>query len=198
MKIRVRLGVNEAEIEAPLSAVKEAIHLIPELVQHLPKSITTQPLQTKTETITEIPSKEEILTEAKPKILPEIKVEKDDSLPDVITKFFKDEWGRYPRKLSDVRDVLESYGLIHPKQSVAVALLRLAKEGKLRRFKDESGEFVYTSSTSLFISSPSSTSENVNPRTKSLIEGLEPFTSTSENVNSDEDDSIMDKGGALE
>ncbi|MCP8321507.1 MAG: hypothetical protein H3Z52_11305 [archaeon] len=176
VKIRVRLGVNEAEIEAPLSAVKEAIHLIPELVQHLPKSITTQPLQTKPEAITEISSKEENLTE-KPKILPEIKVEKDDSLPNVITKFFKDEWGRHPRKLSDVRDVLESYGLIYPKQSVAVALLRLAKEGKLRRFKDEGGEFVYTSSTSLTISS------------------LSP---TSENVNSGEDDSMMDKGGVLE
>jgi len=177
VKIRVRLGVNEAEIEAPISAVKEAINLIPELVQHLPKGITTQPLQTKPEIITEIPSKEEILTEAKPKILPEIKVEKDDSLPDVITKFFKDEWGRSPRKLSDVRDVLESYGLIYPKQSVAVALLRLAKEGKLRRFKDEGGEFVYTSSTSLAISS---------------------LSSNSENVNSDKDDSMMDKGGVLE
>ncbi|MCP8309767.1 MAG: hypothetical protein H3Z53_04590, partial [archaeon] len=108
---------------------------------------------------------------------PEIKVERDDSLPNVITKFFKDEWGRHPRKLSDVRDVLESYGLIYPKQSVAVALLRLAKEGKLRRFKDEGGEFVYTSSTSLTISS------------------LSP---TSENVNSGEDDSMMDKGGVLE
>lgn len=176
VRIRIRLGVNEAEIEAPISAVKEAIHLIPELAQHLPKSTTVQPLPTKPEIITEIPPKEGILTEAKPKILPEIKVEKGDSLPDVITKFFRDEWGRYPRKLSDVRDVLESYGLIYPKQSVAVALLRLAKEGKLRRFKDEGGEFVYTSSTSLTISS------------------LSP---TSENVNSDKDDSMMDRGGVL-
>lgn len=177
VKIRVRLGVNEAEIEAPLSAVREALHLIPELVQHLPQSVTTQPLQTKTETMTKIPSKEETMTEAKPKTLPEIKVEKDDSLPNVITKFFKDEWGRHPRKLSDVRDVLESYGLIYPKQSVAVALLRLAKEGKLRRFKDEGGEFVYTSSTSLAISSP---------------------LTISENVNSDKEDSAVDRGGALE
>ncbi len=177
VKIRVRLGVNEAEIEAPLSAVKEALHLIPELVQHLPQSVATQPLQTKTESMAKIPTEEEFLTETKPKALPEIKVEKDDSLPNVITKFFKDEWGRHPRKLSDVRDVLESYGLIYPKQSVAVALLRLAKEGKLRRFKDEGGEFVYTSSTSLFITNP---------------------LPTSENVNSDKDNRLIDKGGALE
>lgn len=173
VKIRVRLGVNEAEIEAPISAVKEAIHLIPELVQNLPKSTGIQPLQTKPEVINEVPCKEEILTDVKPKILPEIKVEKDDSLPDVITKCFKDEWGRYPRKLSDVRNVLESYGLIYPKQSVAVALLRLAKEGKLRRFKDEDGEFVYTSSTSLTISNLSLSSENVNSdKDDSLMEGV--------------------------
>jgi len=177
VKIRVRFGVNEAEIEAPISAVKEAIHLIPELVQHLPKSMATQPLQTKSVLISEVPPKEEILAETKPKILPEIKVEKGDSLPDVITKFFRDDWGRYPRKLSDVRNVLESYGLIYPKQSVAVALLRLAKEGKLRRFKDENGEFVYTSSTNLTISS---------------------VLPNSENVNFGKDDRTMDKGGALE
>ncbi|MEM3382594.1 MAG: hypothetical protein QXL52_04475 [Nitrososphaerales archaeon] len=177
VKIRIRLGANEAEIEAPISIIKEAIHLIPELVQQLPKSVSTQPFQTKTEITTEIPIKEENLTGIKPKILPEIKVEKDDSLPDVIIKCFKDDWGRYPRKLIDVRNVLESYGLIYPKQSVAVALLRLAKEGKLRRFKDEDGEFVYTSSTSLaMISAPPN----------------------SENVNSDKDDSSIDKGGVLE
>ncbi|HYR04747.1 MAG TPA: hypothetical protein VEO75_05095, partial [Nitrososphaerales archaeon] len=42
---------------------------------------------------------------------------------------------------------LQSYGLNYPKQSVAVALLRLAKGSKIRRFKGEGGEFVYTVST---------------------------------------------------
>jgi len=54
-------------------------------------------------------------------------------------------WGREKRKLSDVREALQSYGLNYPKQSVAVALLRLAKTSKLRRFKAEDGEYVYTS-----------------------------------------------------
>ncbi|MGQ9719652.1 MAG: hypothetical protein ACUVWK_07455 [Nitrososphaerales archaeon] len=161
VKIKVRLGVNEAEIEAPISAIKEAISLIPELVQHLPQS-TLQPLRTKLEAVREAPPKEEVMGEEKQRIIPEIRVEKDDSLPDVITKFFKDEWGKHPRKLNDVKDALESYGLIYPKQSVAVALLRLAKDGKLRRFKDESGEFVYTSSTSLVTTTSQIPPENVN------------------------------------
>ncbi|MCP8305123.1 MAG: hypothetical protein H3Z50_06650 [archaeon] len=160
VKIRVRLGANEAEIEAPLSAIKEAIHLVPEVVQHLPKSVSAPLLQTKSETVTEIPFKEGKVGGI-PKILPEIKVEKDDSLPNVIIKFFQDSWGRRPHKLNDVKNALESYGLIYPKQSVAVALLRLAKDGKLRRFKDESGEFVYTSSTSLTTSNPSTSPKSV-------------------------------------
>jgi len=45
-----------------------------------------------------------------------------------------------------VREVLQSYGMNYPKQSVAVALLRLAKATKIRRFKAEDGEFVYTAS----------------------------------------------------
>ncbi|MGC9189137.1 MAG: hypothetical protein ACP5GG_00190, partial [Conexivisphaera sp.] len=51
-------------------------------------------------------------------------------------------WGRRPRRLSEVMDALSSFGLIYPKSSVAVALLRLAKEGEIRRFK-EGGEYVY-------------------------------------------------------
>lgn len=42
----------------------------------------------------------------------------------------------------------------YPKQSVAVALLRLAKTTKIRRFKAEDGEYVYTTS-SVTVSSPS-------------------------------------------
>ncbi len=71
-------------------------------------------------------------------------LEKGDSLAEVIGKFFSGPWGRERRKLSDVREALQSYGLNYPKQSVAVALLRLAKTTKLRRFKAEDGEFVYT------------------------------------------------------
>ena len=75
-----------------------------------------------------------------------VALEKGDSLSDVIGRFFADPWGRERRKLSDVREALQSYGLNYPKQSVAVALLRLAKTTKIRRFKADDGEFVYTSS----------------------------------------------------
>ncbi len=72
-------------------------------------------------------------------------------LGDILSKFFADQWGKSPRKLSDVREALQSYGLSYPKQSVAVALLRSAKGSKIRRFKGDGGEFVYTASTSMLL-----------------------------------------------
>jgi hypothetical protein len=76
-------------------------------------------------------------------------VEKGESLPSIMTKLFGFSWGRTPRRLIEVKGALESFGLVYPRQSVAVALLRLAQEGKLRRFKGPDGDFLYTSSTSL-------------------------------------------------
>lgn len=155
VKIRIRVGANEVEIEAPVAAVKEAIGLIPDMLQKFPQPV--EPAGKKGpdgEVTAEIraPPKETGYTPSAPPgptSLPDIRVEKADSLTEVITKIFKDPWGRRPRKLSEVREVLESYGLIYPKQSVAVALLRLAQSGRLRRFKGDKGEFAYTASTGL-------------------------------------------------
>ena|SRR5947209_2867784 len=138
VKIRVKAGNSEAEIEAELSHIREAIELIPEVLKQLP------------------PDGGAIVSREAPPVyahpgdsaeVPVVTLEKGDSLAEVVGKFFAGEWGMQRRKLSDVREALQSYGLNYPKQSVAVALLRLAKASRIRRFKAEDGEFVYTSST---------------------------------------------------
>lgn len=141
-KIRVRVPSAEVEIEAPIEQLKDVIALLPELLAQLPeRSSPTQP--TVREQFIEQRSQH-----VDQETIPTITLEKSDSLSEIIAKIFE-SWGRKPRKLNQVREVLESYGLIYPKQSVAVTLLRLAQSGKLRRFKDDGGEFVYTASTSL-------------------------------------------------
>lgn len=75
--------------------------------------------------------------------LPDIEISGEENLPSLIVKMFSTEWGRKPRRLMEIKNALDSYGIIHPKQSIAVTLLRLAKTGKLRRFKDSKGEYVY-------------------------------------------------------
>ena len=142
-RIRVKLGQAEAEVEADAEHLKETIDLVPELVSKLPQQsrggavMTGEPqAEVRAEGTAQAPSE-----------FPVVNLEKGDSLAEVVGKFFTSPWGRDKRKLSDVREALQSYGLNYPKQSVAVALLRLAKTTKLRRFKAEDGEYVYTSAT---------------------------------------------------
>ena len=144
-KIRVRLGAAEAEVEADPEHLREAIDLVPELTAKLPRQDRSGP---------DVPSSTPAPTGDVAQLrqtseIPVVTIEKGDSLADVISRFFSAPWGRERRKLSDVREALQSYGLNYPKQSVAVALLRLAKTTRLRRFKAEDGEFVYTSGTTL-------------------------------------------------
>ena len=134
IKLRLRIGENEVEIEGSLPTIKEALGMIPDIIKNLP-----QPSSVPIETSTHVQSIEQTTPATietaftQTRSIPEIKVERTDSLSDIITKMFKDSWGRQPKKLGHVREALGSYGLIYAKQSVAVALLRLAQSGKLRR-----------------------------------------------------------------
>jgi hypothetical protein len=153
VKIRIRSGESEAEVEAPLAEIRQVIELIPEVLAKLPHAgaeMRQVPVAAPVAALapqTSEPASASGQTAAAPLSMPAVTVEKGDSLSDVISKFFADPWGRSPKKLMEVREALQSYGLNYPKQSVAVALLRLAKSSKIRRFKGDSGEYVYTAST---------------------------------------------------
>ncbi len=153
VRIKVKSGESEAEVEASLPAIREAIELIPAILAKLPRtSAEAAPpiIEQTSEVATHHPGEPTSVTThagVTPPSVPTVTVEKGDSLSDVITKFFADAWGRSPKKLMEVREALQSYGLNYPKQSVAVALLRLAKGSRIRRFKGEGGEYVYTAST---------------------------------------------------
>ena len=149
VKIRVKLGAAEAEVEADADQLREAIDLIPELVAKMPGA-NAESLELRHGREEPISPHETGTTQ-----IPSVAVDKSDSLADIIGKFFADPWGRERRKLSDVREALQSYGLNYPKQSVAVALLRLAKTTRIRRFKADDGEFVYTA-TSVAVANPAS------------------------------------------
>ncbi len=90
---------------------------------------------------------------AKDKIdqLPQVSLEPNGSLPINILRLFSVDWGKRPRRLAEVKEILDNYGMVYPKQTVAVTLLRLAKEGKIRRFKSERGEYVYVSSATVTV-----------------------------------------------
>lgn len=153
VKIKVKSGESEAEVEASMSNIRQAIELIPEVLAKLPQASLERraapdisPVRAGVQHAAE-PATIPLQTSSSSSSVPTVTIEKGDSLSDVISKFFADPWGRSPKKLMEVREALQSYGLNYPKQSVAVALLRLAKSSKIRRFKGEGGEYVYTAST---------------------------------------------------
>ena len=145
VKIKVKFGVNEVEIESPLDSIHDAVDTIPSIIRNLGTSVKAS------ESVTAELNKQINGIETNLEVnMPEIKIEKGDSLSNMIVKMFKDSWGKQSRRLSDVREVLDTYGLSYPKQSVAVTLMRLTQNGKLRRFKGNDGEFIYTAASILF------------------------------------------------
>ncbi len=156
IKIRVKVGIGEVEIESPADSLEKVIDSIPLLLHRVSCVIASIPnigvvgmnMQDNSPLVGE--SNE----------IPEVRIEKGDSLSDIIIKIFKTPWGRSARRLGDVKKVLEHYGLAYPKQSVAVTLLRLAQHNKLRRFKGQDNEFVYTASTELLTEASNDKSNN--------------------------------------
>ncbi len=164
VKIRVKVGIGEVEIESPIDSLDKVIDSIPSLLDRISSALASIPIinnsiNSSSSNIIGInypqQSNNPSLLQASmyetynESTVPDIRIEKGDSLSDIILKIFKCPWGRNARRLADVKRVLEHYGLSYPKQSVAVTLLRLAQHGKLRRFKGPDNEFVYTASTDL-------------------------------------------------
>tara|TARA_B100001750_G_scaffold162871_1_gene131626 strand:- start:3140 stop:3619 length:480 start_codon:yes stop_codon:yes gene_type:complete len=144
-KIKLRISNIEVEIECDIHNLEEIISKIPKIIE----SVNNTPeIHTKDNNFSIINNS----VETEPIIPPDITINKSDSLTDVLLKLFTSNWSNTPKKLNEIREILQLYGLMYPKQTVAVTLLRMAKSGRLRRFKSNTGEYVYTASNSLISS----------------------------------------------
>lgn len=66
------------------------------------------------------------------------------SLSDAITELFASDWGKHPRKMTEIQEALAINGLHYPVTSLSGKLLKLTRRLVLRRFKDDQGDYVYT------------------------------------------------------
>ena len=125
IKIRVRNGENEFEIDAKKVDLQDAFKTASDLFQLIGKTptVVSPALESSFDTAIHIDSKA--------------------SLPNIVVKLLGSEWGSKPRRLKEIKEQLEQMGMIYPKQSIAVSLLRLAKEGEIRRFKGDEGDYLY-------------------------------------------------------
>jgi len=140
-KVRLKIGVNEIEIYG----IKEDMEYLSQLALKIYDGISKTALTAQSKIVIAEKGDEGVKQAENIIQIPDIQPDPNSSLPANILKLFVSEWGKKPRRLSEVKEVLDSFGLVYPKQTVAVSLLRLAKEGKIRRFKNERGEYVYIS-----------------------------------------------------
>ena len=147
IKLRIKKGLNEIEIESTVEQLNQISDTISEIFDKISDSNGTQ--HSILQSSFDANNNDDNALSNVSNQLPEFIVSKDESLSSILLKIFQDKWAKNPKKLGEIRKVLQSYGLSYPKQSVAVALLRLAQSGKLRRFKSNDGEYVYTASTSI-------------------------------------------------
>lgn len=77
-----------------------------------------------------------------PTVVPEADITVDypvikptNSLTDNITALLQTNWGRSPRTLEDVSKALETNGVPDADSSIGATLLRLVKQGQIRRIK---------------------------------------------------------------
>src|SRR6266576_7311651 len=96
VKIRVRSGESEAEVEAAFSDIHEAIELIPEVLSKLPPpGVEQRPVSLRSpgdaaELQPTESSSAGLSSTIEPASIPTVTIEKGDSLSDVISKFFSD------------------------------------------------------------------------------------------------------------
>lgn len=129
IKIRVKLGVNELEIEGNIGDVRNILNdLLPIIKEEQSQLIETKPKGEEMESSI---------------VLPAIKVSEKEPVSEILMKLFNTSWARTPRTLSEVIDALKNIGLYYQKSTIAVNLKRLVQRGKLRRIKDKDGIFRY-------------------------------------------------------
>jgi len=139
MRLKIKVGSSEIEFEGDLNEITSALEIIPKIIEMA--SETSQHAQPP-------PSPQPAAAferqEPEESGLPAIQVSKDDSIADIIMKIMGSPWGRKPRRLEEIKKALETLGFPLTRSTVAVTLLRLTQSGKLRRFKDDKGEFCYS------------------------------------------------------
>jgi hypothetical protein len=147
MRLRVKVGYSEVEFEGTIDEIVSSINLIPRIVDatkeakqvavHSQSSvIVNEGTQMGQDEVKTLPQESDLQ-------LPPIPIFKEDSIGDIIVKIVNSSWGKKPRKLDEIRKVLETLGFPLTRSTAAVTLLRLTKGGKVRRFKNESGEYLY-------------------------------------------------------
>ncbi len=125
--LRVRIPSGEVEIQGTQSEINKTIDKLPEIVDKVREALAGSPsgIERGSEFARARVSLEN--TESAPSI------EKASGLNDAISKLLSTEWGKKPRKWSELDQALAQNALNYSRGSITGALAYLVKSGRLRR-----------------------------------------------------------------
>lgn len=124
-RVVVQIGEAKVELEGEHSNVKELMgNTLFEFIKGFQKSVGELPVPT-----TATPEVEEEQAKEFPPQLGKV-----DTMSGALSKLFSKPWGRKPRKLEDIMNVLEVNGLYYKKAAVATQLVHMMRRQEIRRF----------------------------------------------------------------
>lgn len=124
-RVVVRIGEAQVELEGEHSNIKELMgKLLFEFIEGFRKSIGELPTS-----IVVTPEVEEKPAKEFPPQLGKV-----GTMAEALTELFKKPWGRKPRKLEDIMNVLEINGLYYKKSAVSTQLVHMMRKQEIRRF----------------------------------------------------------------
>jgi hypothetical protein len=136
MKVKYESIWNKGKLEIETDDIKELINSLRQLEEENPSFET--PISTTPEGMVSKQREMEYTGS-----IPEITA---TGITEGIEKLLRTEWGRQPRKISEIMKAFEENGIIFDKDSVGVTLRRLFKLGRIKRKKVEGrwGYFIDT------------------------------------------------------
>lgn len=143
VKIPLKNG-TEITIDGDLEYLKTTMNNIGELFGVLESAIGEISIGAKEPIVV---GDEIMLDKTQPRMIagevPTIPIDITKNLRHSIIHILDTPWGRTPKSLGDIIDVLKTNAIYHSKSSIAGSLTQLVQKGDLRRIKGEDGDWKY-------------------------------------------------------
>ncbi|MCS7096474.1 MAG: hypothetical protein N3F10_01855 [Candidatus Bathyarchaeota archaeon] len=136
--LRVRVGEYEVEVKGSREEVMETIKELPQLMPNLSKALKClKPAVSAVSVKTIAATVREANAEKYPR-LPKV-----EGCSEALLKVLESDWGKWrPRTLAELKEALEANEICYSGSTLSQELLKLVKEGRVKRWKTDKG-YVY-------------------------------------------------------
>ena len=133
--LRVRIGDQEVELGGTLEEVMAALEDLEKIIGKVSMSFRNESMLGFSKEVADI----ETSSKTGYPTIPQTK-----KCSEAILNLLRTEWGKTPRTLSELREGMGANAINFPSSTISGTLNWLVKKGRLRRWKGETGRYLYT------------------------------------------------------